>query len=211
MSSTRSDLSTEARIRAAAVEAFGSHGFERTTVRQVARAAGVSPGLVMHHFGSKEGLRQACDDWAMAALAQEKTLLTLNALPDMEDYLRQHPEYRPLLAYLVAALRAGGETATRIYDRLLETSHELVEQGIAAGAIRPMADQQAVVAWMVASSCGVMLLAEPFSRALGGDSLTDPAVVNRYSLATADVFTHGLLTTGFADAIGTACSPQDEA
>src|ERR1700735_3148163 len=35
---------------------FGSHGFERTTIRSVASAAGVDPALVMHYFGNKAGL-----------------------------------------------------------------------------------------------------------------------------------------------------------
>src|ERR1700744_1762015 len=33
-----------------------SHGFERTTIRSVASAAGVDPALVMHYFGSKAAL-----------------------------------------------------------------------------------------------------------------------------------------------------------
>jgi AcrR family transcriptional regulator len=35
---------------------FGKNGFERTTIRSVASAAGVDPALVMHYFGNKDGL-----------------------------------------------------------------------------------------------------------------------------------------------------------
>ena len=35
---------------------FGQHGFEKTTIRSVASAAGVDPALVMHYFGNKDGL-----------------------------------------------------------------------------------------------------------------------------------------------------------
>ena len=49
---------TEARILAAASRLFVERGYERTTIRAVAGAAGVDGGLVMHYFGSKQGLFQ---------------------------------------------------------------------------------------------------------------------------------------------------------
>ncbi|MGV9301733.1 TetR family transcriptional regulator [Nonomuraea sp. NPDC004354] len=47
---------TERRILEAARALFAERGFERTTIRAVAGAAGVDPALVMQHFGSKQGL-----------------------------------------------------------------------------------------------------------------------------------------------------------
>ena len=58
------DQTTRARIRDAAIEVFGRDGFA-TGVRAIATAAGVSPGLVNHHFGSKNGLRQVCDGYVL--------------------------------------------------------------------------------------------------------------------------------------------------
>src|SRR3984885_2424276 len=47
---------TEARILDAASRVFVAEGYERTTIRAVASAAGVDAGLVMHYFGSKQEL-----------------------------------------------------------------------------------------------------------------------------------------------------------
>ena len=47
---------TEARILDAATQVFVAAGYERTTIRAVASAAGVDAGLVMHYFGSKQEL-----------------------------------------------------------------------------------------------------------------------------------------------------------
>src|SRR5262252_8125085 len=47
---------TEARILNAATQVFFSAGYDRTTIRAVASAAGVDAGLVMHYFGSKQEL-----------------------------------------------------------------------------------------------------------------------------------------------------------
>ena len=49
-------------ILAAARESFAEQGFRGTTIRGVARSAGVDPALVHHYFGSK-------DDLFLAALA----------------------------------------------------------------------------------------------------------------------------------------------
>jgi len=49
---------TEARILDAATQVFFSAGYDRTTIRAVASAAGVDAGLVMHYFGSKQALLQ---------------------------------------------------------------------------------------------------------------------------------------------------------
>ena len=57
-----SDLTTKARIRDTAMELFGAEGVAATSLRSVAAAAGVSPGLVVHHFGSKQGLVRAVDE-----------------------------------------------------------------------------------------------------------------------------------------------------
>jgi AcrR family transcriptional regulator len=43
-------------ILAAARRQFAEHGYDRTTLRNVAAEAGVDPALVVHFFGSKQGL-----------------------------------------------------------------------------------------------------------------------------------------------------------
>lgn len=53
------DLTSKARIRNAALELHAVKGSDNTTLREVAAAAGVTSGLVVHHFGNKDGLRSA--------------------------------------------------------------------------------------------------------------------------------------------------------
>jgi AcrR family transcriptional regulator len=55
-SRTRDPAATKAGILAAARLQFGQNGYEKTTIRSVASAAGVDPALVMHYFGNKDGL-----------------------------------------------------------------------------------------------------------------------------------------------------------
>lgn len=51
---------TRAQILAAARRMFGNSGFEGTSLRAVARAAGVDPALIHHYFAGKEDLFAAC-------------------------------------------------------------------------------------------------------------------------------------------------------
>ena len=62
------DLTARARIREAALKHFAEEGYERATIRGIAQTAGVSPGLLRHHYGSKEALRTACDDYVFEIL-----------------------------------------------------------------------------------------------------------------------------------------------
>ncbi|CDO86198.1 TetR family transcriptional regulator [Mycobacterium triplex] len=52
----RDGETTRSTILATARSQFGDLGFERTTIRSIASAAGVDPALVMHYFGSKAEL-----------------------------------------------------------------------------------------------------------------------------------------------------------
>ena len=45
---------------------FAEKGFDSVTVRDIAAASSVSVGLINHHFGSKDGLREAVDEFFIA-------------------------------------------------------------------------------------------------------------------------------------------------
>jgi AcrR family transcriptional regulator len=65
-SAARDGQATRAAILGVARSQFGDHGFERTTIRSVASAAGVDPALVMHYFGSKANLFAAASRFEIA-------------------------------------------------------------------------------------------------------------------------------------------------
>ena len=54
---------TRAKILASARTHFGASGFDGGTVRSIATTAGVDPALVLHYFGSKEGIFRAALDF----------------------------------------------------------------------------------------------------------------------------------------------------
>ncbi|ERJ17457.1 putative transcriptional regulatory protein [Salinisphaera shabanensis E1L3A] len=55
------DLTAKARIRNAALALYADFGEDATAMRAIAEAAGVTVGLVVHHFRTKDGLREAIE------------------------------------------------------------------------------------------------------------------------------------------------------
>uniref|UniRef100_A0AAU2JSW4 TetR family transcriptional regulator n=1 Tax=Streptomyces sp. NBC_00049 TaxID=2903617 RepID=A0AAU2JSW4_9ACTN len=56
---------TQERIRLAAREVFAERGYDKTSVRGIAKVAGVDPALVHHYFGSKDDLFGAAIEISM--------------------------------------------------------------------------------------------------------------------------------------------------
>ncbi len=193
--SSISDLTPQARIRIAAIELFGEQGFDKATVRAIAERAGVSPALVIHHYGSKDGLRRACDDWVLETMTSEKAFVAAGgSLPQMQAYLADHPELGAFTAYLVANLRHGGAIAEDIFDRLCDMTEEVLATGEEAGTMRRGSDPVATAAVLAAYGAGAALVGDLLAHRLGGATLLDPQVYERYGAAAIELFTRGLFT-----------------
>ncbi len=110
------DLTGRARIRDAALGVFAERGAKGATVQLIAAAAGVSTGLIRHHFGSKEGLREVCDEYAIGTLLEQarRALDEDTAAPGFLDSM-----YRasgPSTRYLARALVEGSPAAAELFD-----------------------------------------------------------------------------------------------
>jgi AcrR family transcriptional regulator len=152
------DLTATARIRDAAIEQFGQHGFD-VGLRTIAEAAGVSAALVIHHFGSKDGLRKACDDFVAEEIRSSKSEAIRSN--DPATWLAQMAEiesYAPLTAYLVRSLQAGGELATMLWQRMTEDAEEYMAEGVRAGTIKPSRNPHARAEFLTITSGGGLLL-----------------------------------------------------
>ncbi len=183
------DLKTDARIRDEAIVLFGRQGIAATTIRDVAEAAGVSAGLVIHHFGSKDGLRGACDDKVIEDLERmEHQAVSQPGSVSLADL----GKWDAHMAYLSATLMAGGDGADRAFGRLCDLTETILDTGPLR--MHPVADREAAIATIVAYTCGAALLGTPLARRLGGEKLTDPVVYARYASSALELFTRGLLT-----------------
>ncbi|WP_159848762.1 TetR/AcrR family transcriptional regulator [Nocardia sp. CY41] len=153
------DLTTAARIRDTAIEVFGEHGFQ-VGVRKIAAAAGVSPGLVNHHFGSKDGLRAACDDRVLQLIRDEKVkaITASSVKAGMLDALAEVESYAPLVAYMVRSLQAGGPMAESLFDHLAADAEGYLEKAVEAGRIKPSRDPAARARYLMMLNVGATML-----------------------------------------------------
>ncbi|CAM3347103.1 TetR family transcriptional regulator [Mycobacterium intermedium] len=152
------DLTATARIRDAAIEQFGQHGFG-VGLRTIAEAAGVSPALVIHHFGSKDGLRKACDDYIAEEIRSEKSAtIQSNDPATWLAALAEIESYAPMMAYLVRSMQSGGDLATMLWQRMIDNTYQYMQEGVQAGTIKPSHDPKARAKFLALAGGGGFLL-----------------------------------------------------
>jgi AcrR family transcriptional regulator len=149
------------KILAAARSHFAMVGFEGGTVRGIAAEAGVDPALVLHYFGSKDGVFRAAVDFPLDP-AEFLPQLLAPGLDGLGERLVQFfvetwdsPAGRPLLA-LIRSVVASADAAALLREfvtrevlaRLataLEVDQPQLRSSLAASALIGMAMMRYVV------------------------------------------------------------------
>ena len=136
------DLTAKARIRNAAFELHAAQGEANTTLREVAQAAGVTHGLVVHHFGTKDSLRRAVQQHMLDLLRQalddvptEGSAAQIGQARDAR-VARMYAAHPPFLPYLRRALIDPSHLDAELLDLLAEFTlaqvRDLRDAGIAS-------------------------------------------------------------------------------
>ncbi|RMH69486.1 MAG: TetR/AcrR family transcriptional regulator, partial [Actinomyces sp.] len=123
--------STADRLVVTACRLVAEHGEDATSLRAVAQAAGCSPSLVVHHFGSRAGLLEACDR-AVVALLDEALAPLLNgadpgtsSVESVAGALLAAADDDPVLAYALRSLTEGGRAGHHLFVALFEHARRL--------------------------------------------------------------------------------------
>jgi AcrR family transcriptional regulator len=188
------DLTAVARIRDAAIEQFGEHGFG-VGLRPIAEAAGVSAALVIHHFGSKDGLRKACDDYVAEEIRSGKLEAMRSSDPaTWFAAMAEIEEYAPLMAYLVRSMQSGGELANTLWRTMIDNAEDYLDEGVHTGILKPSRDPAARAKYLAITGGGGFLLYLQMH-----ETPTDlRAVLRDYAsdmvLPALELYTEGLMT-----------------
>ncbi|WP_405991688.1 TetR family transcriptional regulator [Streptomyces sp. NBC_00986] len=116
---------TRDRILTAAREEFSERGYEKTSVRGIAKAAGVDSALVHHYFGTKEQVFEAAVEVAFAPAQNAPEAVAEGSLDGVGERLTrfifgiwENPATRtPLLAVVRSAV--NNEAAAAVFRRLV--------------------------------------------------------------------------------------------
>ena len=163
---------TRERLLEAATRLFAERGYGKSSVKNIAEAAGISQGSVFWHFESKQRLLFEVVDRAFARWEQEvlEPLLRKDAEPDglravVDAHLgfaRRNPEIGGRLFFMLASEALGGRAElraayARIYDRFRNHGREWIEQAVKVGACRDDIDPAATATVIVGALAGIFL------------------------------------------------------
>jgi AcrR family transcriptional regulator len=189
------DLTAQARIRNAAIAEFAAEGFLKAKVRDIAAAAGVSPALVIHHFGSKAGLREVCDAYVLGILLQRarEDANPAGVRSGIRDYLANPSEFHIQVHYMSRAIDEDSPAADRFVEALVAESEGVLSAGIADGSIRPTSDLRAMAVLTLLNSQALLTMPPAIARALGHETL-NPEVMSRMAIPSLELYTYGAYT-----------------
>jgi TetR/AcrR family transcriptional regulator, repressor for uid operon len=144
----KTENAAHARIIAAAIEIFGSFGFAKSTIQEIAATAHVSKPLFYRHFDHKQDLfervvERVFIDWREALVERvarsEGNIET--ALGSLLVTALQYGQARPLLGRLLTRdsqvlLSTQSDVWAQACEALRQLIGDLLEKGVRAGEIR---------------------------------------------------------------------------
>lgn len=194
------DLTGKANIRNAALRLFAERGHDAVTMREIAAAAAVSPALVVHHFGNKEGLRAAVDEYAAHAFdslfamdehALADALTSDNWVSVADMFARALPHGSPLPAYLRRLLLVNDPAGAALFGRWYALTRRLLDSMTEMGALLPGEDPAVRAAFLLVNDLSLITLRNQIAAAIGVDPLT-PEGIARWTREVTAVYTRGV-------------------
>ncbi len=109
-------IRTRERIEAAAIKLFAANGFDRTSMREISAAVGVTEAALYRHFSGKEELGREVFLGRYAALARE-----------LREKSAEHQRLEPSLVAMTAVLFEHLERDPAVLCFLLQSQHRFLE------------------------------------------------------------------------------------
>lgn len=135
---------TRAALIHAALELFGSKGFDATSTREIAGLAKANIGSIAYHFGNKEGLRLAAADYIVETIQgvagqalghyavigvsantkEEARQQLVMAIERMTQFIVVQPQSAEIVQFLQRELAHPTAALDRIYSGVFEPTHK---------------------------------------------------------------------------------------
>ena len=200
------ELSTKDRIKRVATKFFSQNGYDGTSLDSIAAEVGMKKPSLLYHYPNKEALREAVLDDLLAHW-QERLPAILAAATGgtrrFEELFNEVVQYfgdDPHRAALIIREMVGRpkETRERVGGALapwLALLVQAIEQGQAAGRVRPDLDPQAYLTEMVVLIVGTFVAADLSTAVFPGQSMeerVDRIVVEMMRMGKVSLFVEGM-------------------
>lgn len=155
--------------------------------------------MVNHHFGSKDGLRAACDEQVLRLIREQKwkTATDTNVAKGMLASMVEIEAYGPLVAYMVRSLQAGGPLAESLLEHMISDAEEYIQAGVEAGTIKPSRDPAARAKYLTTVNVGATVMYFTLLQQRG-EKLDYRKLVREmteeFALPAVELYTQGFLT-----------------
>jgi AcrR family transcriptional regulator len=208
MRSPAEELTGKALIRNAALRLFAEHGPDAVSVRAIAAEAGVSPALVLHHFGSKAGLRGAVDAYVVgrmqalvaddggAAVAEMTASGSARSIAEL--FAEVFPPGEPIPAYLRRMLLSGDPAGQELFGAWFAVSRQMLDRMVSDGVARQSADPDVRAAYLLVADLGLLLLRDELATVLGTDPLSAEGMT-RWAAEAAVIIRDGIVAAPEGD------------
>jgi AcrR family transcriptional regulator len=156
---TNEDLTAKARIRNAALDLYARNGGERTSLRAVAAAAGVTLGLVQHQFKTKAGLRRAVDQLVVDYFAQTVAAVPTDGTPEEVASARDEAVRRmPVVNYVRRVVLEPSENQLQLLDAIVDFTRSEIGMLRDAGLASTKRPESHQIVTMLMRQFGELLL-----------------------------------------------------
>ena len=172
----RSSHDTREQLLQVAIEEFARNGFEKTSIRSIAKVAGASPALLIHYFASKDLLvREAIIQTLGVWIGKEKAVLAKNPEARISDWVALVQSGQTKLQFFRQVLLASNEYSAALFEYAVLETKQMLETGMAAGQFRPLQDVDTAAALLTSQALANLIFLPQLEASLGGP-ITDERV-----------------------------------
>lgn len=172
----RSSQNTREQLLQVAIEEFARNGFEKTSIRSIAKVAGASPALLIHYFATKDQLvREAIIETLGVWIGEEKAALAKDPETRISDWVALVKSGQTKLQFFRQVLLANNEYSAALFEYAVLETRQMLQSGIASGQFRPLQDVDTAAALLTSQAMANLVFLPQLEESLGGP-ITDEQV-----------------------------------
>lgn len=187
-----SPVDTKERLIDIATKAFSESGFAATSLRSIAKLAGVSPALLVHHFGSRDGLIEQCIMRGLGLwVAEKQRFVDVSLSTALAQWQGAIDKHGPKLQFFRQVLLSGGPAADMLFRRMVQEAEIMIRTEQSKGKMRKTENVSDLALIMTLHGLAPLVLQDQVDSYLGG-SFQDPVLGGRLAAANLEIYRKGI-------------------